>query len=108
MICPRCGSALTSELPDWARATRPTEEPLEYEEFVPVLQLDPAMIPLAKSLLMAAGIRHFVRNERTHALVAVDMFLLGRRHDPLVPLPWMMVERERAHEAGELLAGLDR
>ncbi|ANM30196.1 hypothetical protein ABI59_12350 [Acidobacteria bacterium Mor1] len=106
--CPGCETELVEQLP-WDSAADPPAAPAEappsdYETFVPVRSVpNQALIPLAKSILQAAGIRYYVRNERLGSMIplpAVGVFSPFR-------FPEVTVEPGRADEARELLADLE-
>lgn len=106
--CPSCDAELVEQLP-WEVAPNPSAEtvdgpPSDYETFVPVRSVpNQALIPLAKSILQAAGIRYYVRNERLGSMIplpAVGVFSPFR-------FPEVTVEPGRADEARELLADLE-
>jgi hypothetical protein len=109
-ICPKCGTKLVDERPGFADAYRAEDdEPgatLEYQEFVAVLRIhNTAVIPVVKSVLQSAGIRHFVKNERTHDLMGYPRLSPGG-YNPILGAPEVLVEPERADEAREILAGV--
>ena len=68
---------------------------------------DTTLIPVVKSVLQSVGIRHFVRNEGTHDLIGYMRFSPGA-HNPLLGIPQLMVEPDRAREARELLAEIEQ
>jgi len=108
-ICPKCGSKLVVDLPELpgANRTHDEEETLEYEEFVAVLRIhNTAAIPVVKSVLQSAGIRHFIKNERTHDLIGYPRLSPGG-YNPILGAPEVLVEPGRADEARAILAGVD-
>jgi len=82
-----------------------SEEPVAFHgELVQIRQLqNTALIPLVKSILQAQGIRHFIKNERTHELMGY--MRLG--YNPWIGVPEVLVDPARAEEARELLAELE-
>ena len=109
-ICPKCGTKLVEERPEFSGASRARHDEaaatLEYEEFVAVLRIhNTAVIPVVKSVLQSAGIRHFVKNERTHDLIGYPRLSPGG-YNPILGAPEVLVEPERADEAREILAGV--
>lgn len=106
-ICPRCGSTLIHDLPHWARGSeaeahaevntepQPADVAYDFEAFVPVYRVaDRSLVPLIHSLLRAAGMRYFIRDEQVRHLL------------PLLAGPVVMVEPSRVDEARDLLAEL--
>ena len=80
-------------------------EKLDSTEFVPVRALTSAtLVPLARSILDGAGIRHFIRNERVQELIGWGR--VGTGYNVPAGSPLVTVERSRAEEARELLADL--
>ena len=64
-VCPDCRVPLVQELPPQPRP--------EYVEYVTILKTgNPVVLAMGKSLLSAAGIRHFVKGEFLQ-----DMFRIG-------------------------------
>lgn len=108
-ICPKCGTKLVDERPEFPDPNRAEDEPaatLEYEEFVTVLRIhNTAVIPVVKSVLQSAGIRHFVKNERTHDLIGYPRLSPGG-YSPILGAPEVLVEPSRADEARAILAGV--
>jgi hypothetical protein len=74
-------------------------------DFVKLLDLpDPAMVPVAKSLLEEAGVAFFIRNESTQGLWGLGQ--LGGGYNFITGPPVLMVETARIDEAREILAPL--
>lgn len=98
--CARCGSGLVSELPTWA-AEPAVESPsqdasYEFESFVLIYRAtNQALVPVVHSLLAAAGIRYFIRNEKILHRTAL---LEGTQ---------VLVEPARAEEALNILSELE-
>ena len=110
-VCPKCGAALVRERPPSTSAETPRDDRASvatYEAFVPVMTIDDAtLIPVVKSVLQSVGIRHFVRNEGTQDLLGYMRFSPGG-YNPLLGVPELMVEPDRASEARDLLAEIER
>lgn len=104
-VCPRCGSGLVEVRPEPPKEDESVEGPtgyLDFEEFVPVLKMpNSTMIPLAKSLLNAAGIRYFIKNERVQDLHGHPR--PSPSHYLSIYEPKIFVEPKRAQEAYDLL-----
>ncbi len=104
--CRDCGTGLVERKPE-AIAGKDTVGTVEYEEFVPVFTpQDAGMIAFVKSLLQSADIRFFVKNERVQHLFGFGGF--GAGFNPITGPPVVLVEPDRADEARELLAEIDR
>ncbi len=83
--CTDCGVALVSELPP--------ELPPEYLEFEEILiSLNPGDVAMIKSLLESEGITYYFRGESSY---------------PFAPPTRLMVQKDRADEAREILDGLE-
>ena len=97
--CPRCHSHLVAARPTWAELREPETGDDECEEIVEFVTIgtitDRAAVPVIHSLLSAAGIRFFIRNERPLHLAAQFAGVA------------IVVESSRAVEACELLARPD-
>lgn len=77
---------------------------VEFEPFVPVAPLhDPATIALVKSLMVSAGIRYCIRNERV-ADFAMWGWGLPTSLQGSSAMPTLAVEPARVEEARALLA----
>jgi hypothetical protein len=97
--CADCGSPLVATRPE------PAVE-LQYEEFVPVLDLlNPALVSFVPTLLESAGIRFFIKGERLQDLFGLGRF--GSGFNVLTGPPVLFVEPSRAEEARELLADVE-
>jgi hypothetical protein len=97
--CRDCGSSLVEAEPVW-----PAE--VEWEEFVPVLELQgAAMVSFVKSLLQSEGIRFFIKNEHVQDFFGIGRF--GTGFSPITGAPVVFVEPTRADEAKELLAAIE-
>ena len=99
LACPSCNTELVEQVEP------PTHEVLhpDFQSFVPVRSLaNHALIPVAKSILDAAGIRYFVRNEQLGSMIPLPVIGVFSPHR----FPEITVEPERAEEARELLADL--
>ena len=104
--CPRCGFALVPAVDSDDEIPAP-EPPArwEFETFEPIVVLRKAtLVPLVRSLMTAAGIRHMVRDEGTLEVHGYPRFFPGR---DLFGVPTLYVEPERADEARGLLDGID-
>jgi len=100
--CSDCGTALVERRPEPG-----VPPPVEYGEFVPILELrGPAMVAFAKSLLQSSRIRFFIKDERVQDLIAYGQF--GAGFNPITGPPTVFVEPSRAEEARELLAGMEQ
>ncbi len=100
--CSDCGSSLVETEPVWP----PPVEPVEYQEFVPVLTLQgAAMVSFVKSLLQSTDIRFFIKNERVQDLFGIGSF--GTGFSPITGAPVVFVEPTKADEAAELLAAIE-
>ena len=114
-VCPKCGAILVGHEPDWARRQEPASEPqpdvsrdshAEWLQLVSVATIhSTALIPLVKSLLDGAGIRYFIKNERTHDLLGYPRFSTGGYNSWWQPE--VMVEPGKAEEARALLRDLE-
>ena len=102
-VCPKCGHPLVDSQPELATVESSNEElAVEYQEFVEVCSLhDPGAVPLVKSLLMSAGIRFFIKNERVQQLIGGGT--LGIGYNLIAGPPLVLVEPGRAEEARQLL-----
>ena len=90
--CPACGAALTPR------------EREEEEDLVPVLRTsDPSFLPVAQSVLEAAGIPYVIQGGETAGLFPLGPFGRGLFRDGLGAS--ILVPREREEEARELLRG---
>ncbi len=83
--CTDCGVSLVSELPP-----EPDREYLEFEEIL--ISLNPGDIAMIKSLLDSEGITYYFRGESSY---------------PFAPPTRLMVQKDRAGEAREILEGLE-
>ncbi len=100
--CNDCGSGLVAWKPEEGRQ----QSELEYEEFVPVLELQgAAMVSFVKSLLQSVGIRFFIKGERVQDLIAFGQ--LGAGFNPITGPPVVLVEPSRSEEARVLLAAIE-
>jgi len=88
--CPRCGCSLVPASPSSAEEAEEQDEPrevsYEFEAFVPVWEVaNRALVPLVHSLMDAAGIRYFIRDEnilhRLTALRGAEVFVDPSRVD---------------------------
>ena len=74
-------------------------------DFAEALTLpDPALLPVAKSLLEQAGVQYFVRNEATQGLFGWGQ--IGSGFNFITGPPVLMVDRTRLREVQELLQPL--
>ncbi len=100
--CNDCSTGLVETKPEPARK----QSALEYEEFVPVLEVrGAAMASFVKSFLQSAGIRFFIKGERVQDLIAFGQ--LGTGFNPITGPPVVFVEPSRSEEARELLAAIE-
>jgi hypothetical protein len=83
--CADCGVSLVSELPP-----EPTPEYLEYEEIL--ISLSASDVATIKSLLESEGIAYYFRGESSYHFA---------------PPTRLMVQKDRADEAREILEGLE-
>ena len=93
--CPNCDVALVERLPE-----RPPDDPADRLETV-LRTTDPGLLPIARTVLEAAGIPFVVQGE-----AALNYFPLGpaaARATGRVTGASILVPRERADEARELL-----
>ncbi len=83
--CTDCGASLVSELPP-----EPATEYVEFEEVL--ISLNPGDVAMIKSLLDSEGITYYFRGESAYSFA---------------PPTRLMVQKDRADEARELLEGLE-
>ena len=83
--CADCGVSLVSELP-----AEPAQEYLEFEEIL--ISLSASDVAMIKSLLDSEGITYYFRGESSYSFA---------------PPTRLMVQKDRADEAREILEGLD-
>ncbi|HUL38007.1 MAG TPA: DUF2007 domain-containing protein [Thermodesulfobacteriota bacterium] len=83
--CTDCGVPLVSELPP-----EPAPEYLEFEEIL--ISLSSSDVAMIKSLLDSEGITYYFRGESSYSFA---------------PPTRLMVQKDRADEAREILEGLD-
>ena len=96
--CPICGAALVTEMPEWVNRESATRD----EKLVPVLTVtNPALLPLAKSILDSAGIPFTVRNELVQGLIGLGQF--GTGFNVLTGPPEILVEERKLDEVRTLL-----
>lgn len=102
MICPECGFERIHADGRCARCGAAAEGSFDEAELVPVLRTtDPALLPVAKSVLEAAGIPCVV-----HGGAGVALFPLGpagTRVSGRLTGAMLLVPRDRAEEARALL-----
>ncbi len=99
--CPICGAGLITEVPEWVKRGSATSD----EKLVPVLSVtNPALLPLAKSILDSAGIPFTVRNELVQGLIGWGQ--LGTGFNLLTGPPVILVEERKLDEARTLLEQL--
>ena len=83
--CTDCGVSLVSDLPP-----EPAPEYLEFEEIL--ISLNPSDVAIIKSLLDTEGITYYFRGESSYSFA---------------PPARLMVQKDRADEAREILKGLE-
>jgi len=102
MICPECGFERIRADGRCVRCGSAVERSIDAEELVPVLRTtDPAFLPVAKSVLDAAGIPCVV-----HGGAGVELFPLGpagTRVSGRLTGAVLLVPRSREEEARALL-----
>ena len=96
-VCPRCGSYLVTQAPggEVVEVAQGVAIAYDFEAFVPVCEIkNRGLIPLVHSLLDAADIRYFVRDETIlHTL-------------PVLRGAVVCVEPSRVHDVETILAEL--
>ena len=97
--CQDCGTPLVEGDPE--------PDAVEYEEFVSVLTIaDASLVPIVKSLLSSENIRFFIKGEGVQDLFGSGR--LGSGFSIITGPPVVYVEPDRAEEARELLAEVER